>query len=284
MAVKNISGFTTTPVTVPAYSVATLDFDDSKPNYFRVSNSGGGTIYGSTTRMPTANSFDFSVPGNSNKMFAEPFNRNHLYLFNGSGSPVNVVVLSFAADFDPLTLAFGDISVDMGNVSMGAITVQAFNSALPTGNNKIGKVDVSSLPALPAGGNNIGSINVDKLPALPAGTNNIGSVTVAEMAEILAAVKQTAKASKVLSRMGQDTATTSGVTYSAGDNYRISEVDFVSNDGETDISMTVTEIDGTANSMTIKAGEVMAFRCNAASISLSGASVPFRLAYGLEAV
>lgn len=284
MAVKNISGFTTTPVTVPAYSVATLDFDDSKPNYFRVSNSGGGTIFGSTTRMPTANSFDFSVPGNSNKMFAEPFNRNHLYLFNGSGSPVNVVVLSFAADFDPLTLAFGDISVDMGNVSMGAIDIKSFSASLPTGSNKIGKVDVSSLPALPAGANLIGKVNVNSLPALPAGSNNIGSVTVAEMAEILAAVRQTAKASKVLSRMAEETATASGVTYTAGDNYRISEVSFVSNDGDGAISMTVTEIDATANSMTLKAGEVMAFRCNAASISLSGASVPFRICYGLEAV
>lgn len=58
--------------------------------------------------------------------------------------------------------------------------------ALPTGNNKIGNVDLAS--ALPAGANNIGTVglaagantigSVNIASALPAGSNNIGRTTI----------------------------------------------------------------------------------------------------------
>ena len=52
------------------------------------------------------------------------------------------------------------------------------NAALPEGSNKIGKVDVDTLPILPAGTNKIGSVDIDTFPVLPEGSNKIGKVDV----------------------------------------------------------------------------------------------------------
>ena len=286
MAQKKLyTGYTSTPVTIAPYSVATLDYMDSKPNYFRVTNSGEGALLCSTTKIPTANSFDFSVAGGSNKMYVEPFNRTKLYIFNPNGSPINAVVLSFAADFDPLALALGDITVEMGDVTLGDIAIKAFNTSLPAGTNKIGKVDVNSLPALPAGTNNIGKVGVTSIPELPAGTNNIGKVNVETLPALPPGTNNIGKVELVTSnfaRLSESTATETGVSYTPDSGKVISKIEFISNDGDENLTVSMEQTGLPAYTMTVKPGEVMYFACHSVGFTISGNNVPFRLCYLLE--
>ena len=144
---KTYTGLSKNYATVPAFSITTIDYLDTKPNYFRVQNRGTTEIYCSTNNMPTTKHYDFAVAGKKMKMFAEPYNRTRLYIFNPSGSDVEVAVLSFQAEFEPLTLALSEIEVEMPKEFETSMAITSFNAPLPTGNNKIGKVEVSNAPA-----------------------------------------------------------------------------------------------------------------------------------------
>ena len=69
------------------------------------------------------------------------------------------------------------------NAPTGYSNVTVVNS-LPAGSNKIGKVDVDSLPTLPQGSNKIGRVDVETLPALPEGSNLIGKVEISSFPAI----------------------------------------------------------------------------------------------------
>ena len=141
---KTYTGLSKNYATVPAFSITTIDYLDTKPNYFRVQNRGTTEIYCSTNNMPTAKHYDFAVAGKKMKMFAEPYNRTRLYIFNPSGSDVEVAVLSFQAEFEPLTLALSEIEVEMPKDFESSMAITSFNAPLPSGNNKIGKVEVTN--------------------------------------------------------------------------------------------------------------------------------------------
>ena len=141
---KTYTGLSKNYATVPAFSITTIDYLDTKPNYFRVQNRGTTEIYCSTNNMPTTKHYDFAVAGKKMKMFAEPYNRTRLYIFNPSGSDVEIAVLSFQAEFEPLTLALSEIEVEMPKDFESSMAITSFNAPLPTGNNKIGKVEVTN--------------------------------------------------------------------------------------------------------------------------------------------
>lgn len=144
---KTYTGLSKNYATVPAYSITTIEYLDTKPNYFRVQNRGTTELYCSTNNMPTTKHYDFSVAGKKMKMFAEPYNRTRLYIFNPSGSDVEVAVLSFQAEFEPLTLALSEIEVEMPSSFESSMVINSFNASLPVGNNLIGKVEVTNTPA-----------------------------------------------------------------------------------------------------------------------------------------
>src|SRR5262249_45862417 len=73
----------------------------------------------------------------------------------------------------------------IGSVNVASLPSVTLAGPLPAGSNKLGSVDVTSLPSLPAGTNTIGSVSVASLPsvtigaALPSGSNTIGVVNLA---------------------------------------------------------------------------------------------------------
>lgn len=148
-------------ISIGAYQTAAIDFIDGKPNYFRVQNPNNTSIYCGTTRHPSENMYDFSVAPNKAKAYAEPFQRSRLYVFNPSGNTINVIVVSMAAEYDPLSMMLGDMEVDFSASSIGVTSsIDSFNTSLPAGSNMIGKVQVSSLPSIPAGSNKIGNVGI----------------------------------------------------------------------------------------------------------------------------
>ena len=237
-------------VTVPAYSVTTVEYNDSMPNYYRVINMGDGKLYCGTSAIPTTKRFEFTVGPGKIKLYTEPSRRNNLYIYNPSGVDVDVIIVSFEAEFDPATLAMADMEFDVANQTMTTeTTITGFNQPLP------------------------------------AGTNNIGKVTLADHAkyeEYLVAIRDAAKVLDTRSRRfahcKSGTATSAGVIYNTA--ATICHIAFLSNDGETALTLTLTEDDGTVNSIEVKAGEVLNnIECTLASIKVSGNNVPFRMIY-----
>lgn len=145
---KSYTGMKVQRLKVPAYKIGVFDFTAPAPNYFRVQNRGEGRVFCSTSGYPTANMYDFSVSGEKAKLFAQPFPCGRLYILNPTGNEVEVVCTSFSAEFDPLALALSELEIEIPDRVESTSVITGFNSALPTGNNKIGSVDVANLSTL----------------------------------------------------------------------------------------------------------------------------------------
>lgn len=272
MSKNTYSGFERKRVVAKAYEVTTVEFFDTTPNYFRVTNHGAGRLYFSANRNPTLVNYDFVCDGDNVKLFTEPHGRDRLYIFNPTGSDCAVDIMSFYADFDPIALAFAGLTLDFSGTSLETSTaITSFNSALPQGNNKIGSVGISG--ALPAGENKIGKVEVNNLPEDYA--TNTATTYVGERVEYGNTLS--AYLSKHYEKILTGTATSSGVSLVPDDGYRLNEVCFLSNDGENDISVTFI-YDNIQQTIIIKAGEVLNnSRCYCDSIKLTGNNVAFRL-------
>lgn len=170
MPEKNrVSGMNRQSLSVAPYSVATLEFLDNAPNFFRIQNTAAtGTIYVSTSTIPTTTNYDLAVGAGKLKLWTEPFRRSKVYLFNPTGSAITVKVVSFKADFEPLALALSEIEVTIPESIVQSSKIESFEAPLPAGGNKIGKVEISD--PLPAGTNKIGKVEVSNSLSLSSST------------------------------------------------------------------------------------------------------------------
>lgn len=261
----NKRGMLVVDAEIPAYGVEAIDFFDLKPNYFRVQNKGTTKVYCGISKVPTDETYDFYCKGESFSMYAEPHGTGYLNIYNPSGSPVKVRVLGFAAAFDPLALAFSQIEIDLSDLEITSSgSIDEFKTSLPAGTNKIGSVGISG--ALPAGTNNIGKVGVASLPAT--------APTLEKQEEIVNLINNY---NRKYAHFKSGNATTAGVVYES--DATICHIGFISNDGESDITMSITESDGTVNSIIVKPGEVINhIDCLISSIKISGSGA-FRLVY-----
>lgn len=278
---KAYTGFTRRVEIIPAYSIATIDYNDTKPNYFKIQNQGSGIIKCSTSNYPTDSLYDFAVPGGKSKMWAEPFNRNRLYVMNPTGNDIRSIIISFAAEFDPSTMALSDLEIDLsGTVLETSTDISSFKTPLPSGTNKIGSVDLAS--SLPAGNNKIGKVDVSNFPSDYAKASNQKDYTsdIASLVEKLTSLYNLKTNRYIETQSG--TATSSGVTYSRSGSYYIRELAFFSNDGESNQTITFIDTNTTEHTITIKPGEVINhIRGNWNGFRIVGGG-EYRIAYMLE--
>ena len=255
---KTYTGYSKKVVSVPAGSVTSVDYLDTKPNYFRVQNQGTSAVYCSTANMPTTKIYDFMVSGGGLKAYAEPTNRTRLFIYNPNNTPVDCVVVSFAADFEPLAMVMSELEIEIPkNVEMNGF-ITGFGTALPTGNNKIGKVDLASFPDLQYNGK-----------------------TYSFWQTFLNTCEFTKKLANLAVVHGLCVSGNSNKTITATTGYEICEVAFLSNDSETD-NLTVSVFCATLNhntSMVLKPGEVLnnvKFRASSLTITATDA---YRICY-----
>jgi hypothetical protein len=173
-------------LTLPAKSTTELNFPDTTPNYVHVNNYSGGTAYFGKSVYPSSTRYDMIVDGYGDNLYGSPNGFKKAYLYNDGADVVNLKIMSFEAPFEPSSLKGGGgtaSSVSQSPASNGNVTVVGYNVPLPSGDNNIGRVIVSDMPAqtftmdtLPAGTNNIGHVNVDILPPLAQGVSHIGTV------------------------------------------------------------------------------------------------------------
>lgn len=275
---KTYTGLSKNYATVPAFSITTIEYLDTKPNYFRVQNRGTTELYCSTNNMPTTKHYDFAVPGKKMKMFAEPYNRTRLYIFNPSGSDVEVAVLSFQAEFDPLTLALSEIEVEVPSNFEVSTAITSFNAPLPTGNNKIGKVEVTNGPAAA----DITSIKEDvgenllKFDALMGAASVAGHINLYDILSVLEIMPTIDFVTSIKTFEEKDKNTTTNIVQSTYSHYYV--VHMLTNDGAGNLTVHFkANEDQSERTITLKPGEIITdFKCFGSLLSVSGTNYSFR--------
>ena len=279
---KTYTGLSKNYATVPAFSITTIDYLDTKPNYFRVQNRGTTEIYCSTNNMPTTKHYDFAVAGKKMKMFAEPYNRTRLYIFNPSGSDVEVAVLSFQAEFDPLTLALSEIEIEVPSSFETSSVINSFNASLPTGNNKIGKVEVidgvsgAVVEEINNGTAYIGQVLYWLINTIPS-SEYVNLASIMEKLEDLSLANSLATSLHVTERknINQDT-----LIFSSNVSKLIT-IHMIKNDGDNDITLELGDSESSTSEtyqhFTLKAGEsINNFKFVGKNLGVKGTNYSFR--------
>lgn len=274
---KTYTGLSKNYVTVPAFSITTIEYLDTKPNYFRVQNRGTTELYCSTNNMPTTKHYDFAVAGKKMKMFTEPYNRTRLYIFNPSGSDVEVAVLSFQAEFEPLTLALSEIEVEMPSSFESSMVINSFNAPLPAGNNTIGKVEVTNSPAaadvtsIKTNTNNILSKLTYLMSTTPSSPEGL------KLYDIMSALGALAAANTFFEKVStfEENEKSTDTVLCAN---KACVIHMLTNDGAGNLMLKIKGKEDTqVSSLTLKTGESIAdLKIDAASITVTGTNYSFR--------
>ena len=144
ISLSNNIGYKKEYFTVPKGTVYTVEFGSyPAPNYFRVNNMGDTTIYCTTMSMPSDRKYDFKVDAKSTTNFAEPYNRERLYIFNPTNADIPISVTSWYGEFNPAFLAVSEITFNADTTLKTDGLINGFTCPLPTGDNKIGEVSLN---------------------------------------------------------------------------------------------------------------------------------------------
>lgn len=175
-------------LTLPPRMAYTHVFEDTKPNHYDINNLSVATLYAGVRVLPSPHEYEIMIPGNGRNILARKEGASQIEIYNDSDVPARIILTSFHEPFNPAVLAnsaSGQSSTGGNGGGSDTVTVKGFTSALPAGNNNIGKVIVTELPImnykfdmLPSGTNKIGAVDVTKLPSLAEGKSYIGQVGV----------------------------------------------------------------------------------------------------------
>ncbi|HDR7785262.1 hypothetical protein [Bacillus wiedmannii] len=171
-------------LTLPPKTVYDVVFPDTKPNHYHINNLSPAMIYLGVAVIASPQSYDIAVTGNGDNIHARDLGSTRITLYNDSPDKARIVLTSFEDKFNPAVLAGrgGSVTVTGGGGGAGGV-ITGFNASLPSGDNNIGRVKVTEMPAidfvlgtLPAGTNMIGKVEVSKLPPLSSIGGKIGDV------------------------------------------------------------------------------------------------------------
>lgn len=136
-------------------SVLSHHFNDTKPNYFVVTNYGNTDVYFAVNNYPTEDLYDMKIAPGDQRIYGEPIFHSDLYILNPDSSPARVKCISVETPFDISTFAMSVMAESFG-ASLADVTistdgqVKGFQASLPSGTNHIGEVsvDLASLEPL----------------------------------------------------------------------------------------------------------------------------------------
>lgn len=149
----------------------TMDFLDTNPNMFVVQNISGTDIYCSISTIPNNDNYEYLINKHSTVTLGRPTATNKLHFFNPTNNPITLKVFSLYGDFDMNILKNVTVKLDTDAQIKTDGIVKGFGNgvSLPSGNNKIGQVEVTN------------QVNVDSLvnsvDSLKAALDNVDSDT-----------------------------------------------------------------------------------------------------------
>lgn len=246
-------------ISIPAGTQYEYVFRDTMPNQCFIQNLGNTVLYIGISHFPTETKFEFKCEAMAGVVVGRPINFSRLYFYNPLAQEIEVVLTSSNGAFSMDLLKNYNVNLtgDLASQIKFDGVITGFSAPLPSGSNLIGGVNVEDLPPLPVGVNHIGAVAVDDLPSIPAGSNLIGKIEV---------VPQTGYFYRESSV---------GVGGSDTQIFTFKEINFVSNDGTENLTITIKKSDGTTGqAITLKANEALS------NIKLSGQSYTINSANG----
>jgi hypothetical protein len=172
-------------VTIASDSTGVVSVDDNGSTLSIDDGGGTITVDGSLTSVTTVGNITGNVAVNGTTAHDSPLTTDPVVIGARASTAIPTavsgdgdVVRLWASRRGALQLSIvdgdGDSCMDDTNAALKTVV----STALPSGTNNIGDVDVLSLPALPAGSNNIGDVDVLTVPA-PLSTSGNGTAATA---------------------------------------------------------------------------------------------------------
>lgn len=236
---KDVATWRQEEVTVKGNELKTVTFTDSKPNMFFVHNSNDVYLLVGITKTPSEKSYEWRIEKNNSQTFGRPVPTNVIHFLNPSNKDITITMFSVYDKFDINVLKnmmfTGDIVGDI--VNDGIIKGFLSGVSLPSGTNTIGAVHVASMPTLSAGSNHIGEVSLDS-----------------ESVELLQAISEKLTPTATTDLLFYEETVTTEINF-ANEDFVPNHMNYISNDGETDISVTLI-IGDNSRIFTLKTGEV----------------------------
>lgn len=190
-AAGTISGNTSVPIVLSGQASVTVQLIASAftgTSNFEVSNDGGSTYQAvalwpvGVTAAGNLVTSRTETAGTSTSLYEGNVSASSHFRVRGSGVTAGSVAVTVRAGLSTSSVVL-DGPLPPGNNVIGQVGVTTL-PALPAGANAIGTVGVTALPPIPAGANAIGTVGVTSLPALSAGAAAIGTVGVTALPAI----------------------------------------------------------------------------------------------------
>ncbi|RJO94687.1 hypothetical protein D3D03_16350 [Exiguobacterium sp. RIT452] len=157
MADIQLSTYREQQVTILPGQTFTVQFSDTMPNHYYINNLSTSDVYLGITMLPNTERYDLYIGPSEQKITGRDKGTQQIYLYNDSPNPAAIMLTTFTKAFDPTILI--SASAQAGTASRPSSNViTGFTAPLPNGSNKVGRVDVESLPELPEGDNVIGKV------------------------------------------------------------------------------------------------------------------------------
>lgn len=134
-------------VNVPGLQPFQVDFIDTNPNYYLISNNSADVLYVSVSAGLGTAVYDIIVPSFGVKMFSRPLPGKFLYLYTPIALGAVVMVQSFEAEFNPTGIAQTQEVVSRGSAGvLGTVIVDTVTNPVILGASAavIGKVDINN--------------------------------------------------------------------------------------------------------------------------------------------
>lgn len=145
---KQLSSWRKHLIDIRPHECKTYNFFDTKPNMIFVQNPSDKPLLVSLDNMPTLENYDWRIKGNFGRCIGRPYGTQQIYLINTSDNEITVPMWSINDEFQFSILqdfTIENLTIDeeaLKNLTYDGI-IKGFESALPSGNNTIGKVDLT---------------------------------------------------------------------------------------------------------------------------------------------
>ena len=247
-------------LTLPPRMAYTHVFEDTKPNHYDINNLSVATLYAGVRVLPSPHEYELMVPSNGRNILARKEGSSQIEIYNDSDVTARIILTTFNEPFNPAVLANSASSTSGGGgggATDGNVIVKGFSSALPAGNNNLGKVVVTEIPTvpiefktLPPGTNMIGNVGVTKLPPLAEGTSHIGSVNVEGGVSIasMPPVQVTNDPVRASCIAWEGTISVNHVVFDMGQ-HDVLKFNYILNEGDTDLFINFDSYQATPNDL-----------------------------------
>lgn len=255
-----------------------ISFIDTMPNVFIIQNTSQNELKISLSGVANTNNYEFKVPANTTKPIGSPIPKSQISIYNETTNTFTLRIFAVSAPLDLSIFNETNVKIAGAEVSTDGI-VRGFETGLmlPSGTNTIGAVDLvaevkTNIDSLKSNVSNLvsGANLASLLTELQTLNTFISSLISADIVEGKTNLKKILNAVSNKNTYCESVETTVTTSNPISITKNIIRIAYISNDGTSDITATLTTDDGT-KVFTIKAGEVLSdIKCFSTHLELTG--------------